>query len=299
MIYFKQLNVVSQGTADKFPLFVRYVKKQENCAAHYHDFVELCIILSGHGKHLLNEKNPAPIYPGDVLVIPRSTVHRFIDVSPDLSLTNILYIPEKLQLPQLDITFHPGFKNLLQGNAGGNSTVPAFHIPGTSWENIIFLEEKLRKESREHLPGYRFNMLGTFMVLLGELARCYMPFSQTIRESNDNITKVTEHIRNNFKKNIPLNKLCSLSGMSKSPLLKHFKDAIGITPLQYQLHLRISEAATLLNTSHGNVSEIAFQCGFTDSNYFSRQFKRITGMSPSEYRKNNLQTEYNSQKRNE
>ena len=86
MIYFKQLNVVSQGTADKFPLFVRYVKKQDNCAAHYHDFVELCIILSGHGKHLLNEKNPAPIYPGDVLVIPRSTVHRFIDVSPDLSL---------------------------------------------------------------------------------------------------------------------------------------------------------------------------------------------------------------------
>ena len=80
--------------------------------------------------------------------------------------------------------------------------------------------------------------------------------------------------------------------MSKSPLLKHFKEAIGITPLQYQLHLRISDAATLLNTSHENVSEIAFQCGFADSNYFSRQFKRITGMTPSEYRKNNLLAEY-------
>ena len=129
-------------------------------------------------------------------------------------------------------------------------------------------------------------MLGTFMMLLSELSRCYIPVSDSTGGSGYNISQTIYHINNNYKKNINTSKLCKISKMCKSSLMEYFKNATGTTPLQYQLHLRISQAALLLNDDKLNISEIALQCGFTDSNYFSRQFKRITGLSPSEYRKN-------------
>ena len=133
-----------------------------------------------------------------------------------------------------------------------------------------------------------FNMLGTFMMLLSELSRCCIPVSDTRKESRHNISQTIYHINNNYQKSINTAKLCKISKMCKSSLMEYFKNATGTTPLQYQLHRRISQAALLLNDNKLNISEIALQCGFTDSNYFSRQFKRITGLTPSEYRKNNF-----------
>lgn len=299
MVFFKQLNVASQGTTDDFPLYIRHLKRQDNCAAHYHDFVELCIILSGHGKHIVGNSTASPVEAGDILLIPRGTIHRFTDNTPDLSLTNILYIPEKLQIPILDAMFHPGFKPLFFGECPDNGAIPHFHLEADDFRDILFLENKLRQENSSRLPGYRFNMLGTFMILLSELARHYIRFSDTVKESRINVTNLMEYIRRNYKNTISTAKLCAIANMCKSSLMEYFKNATGTTPLQYQLHLRISNAAKLLSESALDIGEIALQSGFTDSNYFSRQFKRITGMSPSEYRKNNLQTEYNPQKRNE
>lgn len=284
MPYFKQLSAESKGIADDFPLFVRHMKQQDNCAAHNHDFVELCIILTGSGEHCTRD-TVYPIEAGDIIVIPRGEVHRFKNCSSDLSLTNLLYLPEKLQLPLLDAGLHAGFAPLYYGKYTENGKIPFFHISGAIWNNVRFLEARIREENFNHYPGYRFNMLGTFMMLLSELSRCYIPVADSSSESLRNISQTIYHINNNYKKNINTSKLCKISKMCKSSLMEYFKNATGTTPLQYQLHLRISQAALLLNDDKLNVSEIALQCGFTDSNYFSRQFKRITGLTPSEYRK--------------
>ena len=285
MIYFKQLNVTSQGTADDFPLFVRHVVRQNNCAAHRHDFVELCIILSGHGKHIVNEQNISEISAGDILLVPPGTIHRFAENTPDMSLTNIIYIPEKLQTPILDAMRHPGFKALFYGELNANGSILHFHLDEEDFKNITFLENKLRQENQNRLPGYRFNMLGSFMVLLSELSRHYIRFSDTVKASRGNVTRLMEYIRKNNKNTISTAKLCAVANMCKSSLMEYFKNATGTTPLQYQLHLRVSNAANLLAETTLDIGEIALQCGFSDSNYFSRQFKRITGLAPSEYRK--------------
>ena len=73
--------------------------------------------------------------------------------------------------------------------------------------------------------------------------------------------------------------------MSKAALMQNFVRASGTTPLQYQLRLRIAEAVILLRSTDKTLGEIAVETGFSDTNYFGRQFKRITGSSPGEYRK--------------
>lgn len=61
----------------------------------------------------------------------------------------------------------------------------------------------------------------------------------------------------------------------------------GVSPLQYVLHLRINYACRELQETRRGITEIAYDSGFEDSNYFSRTFRKFIGMTPREYRLRN------------
>ncbi|MFO1492372.1 MAG: helix-turn-helix domain-containing protein [Kiritimatiellia bacterium] len=76
------------------------------------------------------------------------------------------------------------------------------------------------------------------------------------------------------------------AGMSARQFNRAFRDATGSPPVAYVLRLRVNHAAGLLRHEAGlNVTEAAFRSGFSDSNYFSRQFHRAFGLSPRAYRR--------------
>ena len=93
------------------------------------------------------------------------------------------------------------------------------------------------------------------------------------------------YLNSHYEQKVSIAKLCAIAGMSKAALMQNFARSTGTTPLQYQLNLRIAEAVILLRSTNNSISEIAMETGFSDTNYFGRQFKRITGSSPGEYRK--------------
>jgi AraC-like DNA-binding protein len=76
--------------------------------------------------------------------------------------------------------------------------------------------------------------------------------------------------------------------MSKSNLLAVFKEATGHSPIEYLIRLRLHNAAEMLASTSLSISEIAAECGFADSNYLTRQFRKIYNISPREFRKNSL-----------
>ena len=73
--------------------------------------------------------------------------------------------------------------------------------------------------------------------------------------------------------------------MSPRSFLRVFRSATGTSPLAWMLGQRINRACMLLRQTDKPVTEIAFDVGFNDSNYFTRQFRKATGFSPREYRK--------------
>jgi transcriptional regulator GlxA family with amidase domain len=73
--------------------------------------------------------------------------------------------------------------------------------------------------------------------------------------------------------------------MSTSTLHRHFRAALGASPIEYLVRTRIRHARDLLQQTDLPVTEIAFECGFESADYFSRCFRNSTGLSPRAYRK--------------
>jgi len=84
---------------------------------------------------------------------------------------------------------------------------------------------------------------------------------------------------------ISIERLAQLHGMSTAHFIRSFRAAYGITPAAFRLQARMNQAKYLLSDTDMPVADTARQCGFADPLYFSRVFRRHTGISPSQYRK--------------
>jgi transcriptional regulator GlxA family with amidase domain len=80
---------------------------------------------------------------------------------------------------------------------------------------------------------------------------------------------------------VPLNDLAEVVGISTRSLNRLFKEATGLTPVQYHQQLRLELAATLLSNLDLTIEEVATKCGFEDVRHFRRLWLRQFGMSPS------------------
>ena len=106
------------------------------------------------------------------------------------------------------------------------------------------------------------------------------------RESELNVLmeKVIKYIEHNYTKNITLNDVAENINMSYHYFSKFFKDSMGKNFSDYITDLRINKSKELLKHNNLSIKEICFSIGYSDPNYFSKAFKKITGISPTEYR---------------
>jgi AraC family transcriptional regulator of arabinose operon len=85
-------------------------------------------------------------------------------------------------------------------------------------------------------------------------------------------------------KSIDLDALATQVNLSKFHFSKKYKEATGFSPVQHFLKMKVEYASYLLETSDLAIQGIASRVGYDDSLYFSRLFKKTTGLSPSAYR---------------
>ncbi|MEL6251402.1 MAG: AraC family transcriptional regulator [Bacteroidota bacterium] len=93
-----------------------------------------------------------------------------------------------------------------------------------------------------------------------------------------------EIVDSNAFEKISIDELASLANMSTPTFKRKFKESMGESPGQYIKKLRLRTAANMLDTSKELISAIAYECGFSDPNYFSKSFQSVYGLSPKQYR---------------
>jgi AraC-like DNA-binding protein len=94
---------------------------------------------------------------------------------------------------------------------------------------------------------------------------------------------VLHHIQEHLSEKIHVDELCRKAYLSRNMFFRWFKEQFGITPLEYINKERIKLAKQLLSDPQYNISRVSDQCGFSDSNYFVRLFKKSEGITPGAY----------------
>jgi transcriptional regulator GlxA family with amidase domain len=98
------------------------------------------------------------------------------------------------------------------------------------------------------------------------------------------ILKAQEFIEQNFQDKISVEQLASMLAISRRNLERRFKKATSNTAVEYMQRVKIEAAKMNLESSRENVNEVMYKVGYTDTKAFRNTFKRITGLSPVEYR---------------
>lgn len=102
--------------------------------------------------------------------------------------------------------------------------------------------------------------------------------------NDERLAKLLDYINQNVSKTVSIEELADKACLTKSYLIRVFRQHLGITPLQYVIQKKIKYAQNLLLESDMSVQEIAKSIGIPDVSYFIRLFKKNIGFTPQEYR---------------
>lgn len=106
-----------------------------------------------------------------------------------------------------------------------------------------------------------------------------------INSSNNKLQAITDYFSHAVSSPYSLDTLSEQFHLSPAYICRIFKKAYNMTPNEFFEQQKIKYATDLLKSNDFSINEVAFSCGYNDSNYFSHIFKKHTGMSPSQYRK--------------
>ncbi|SHL87835.1 helix-turn-helix domain-containing protein [Chryseobacterium polytrichastri] len=108
---------------------------------------------------------------------------------------------------------------------------------------------------------------------------------KNIAKNKSRIGFAVDYIKNNLHQKLSIDSIAKLAYVSKSNFFKMFKDELGTSPNEFILQERINRAKELL-VSQNSIKETAYQTGFSDTNYFTRVFKQLVGITPKSFQNN-------------
>lgn len=270
-----------------FPLAVVSFDRQAPVGPHTHDFVELVFILSGRALHR-TEAEAYPIAAGDVFVILPGSQHTYEELH-GCSLVNVLFMPDELGLPSQDLHSLPGFHALFTFEPRyrpRHESHSRLRLAPDDLARVSDWLDRLQAELSERSPGYRFVTMSLLMQIIAHISRRYTESPPDAGEALLRLGEVVSHLEQHLHAPITVAELCDVAHMSESSLLRAFKQAYGVPPIDYLIRLRVLRATEALRRpGGGTITRIAYDVGFNDSNYFSRAFRKIMGESPSAYRR--------------
>ncbi|WP_412467956.1 helix-turn-helix domain-containing protein [Pedobacter sp. KLB.chiD] len=184
----------------------------------------------------------------------------------------------KVKAKQMDIDL---FKRLLEINPGrgiNRSDDPKIY------EKNIYYKEYQELNNMQGLASY-LETQGILLQLMGRLLQPQLHRKPEERHAPVKIVETVGYILVNLHQELSVTSLASRVNQHPDYFSRLFKTFTGQRPVSYILEKRIERAQYLLATSRFAYSEIATQTGFDNLSYFSKSFKKLTGMSPSAYKK--------------
>jgi AraC-like DNA-binding protein len=260
---------------------------------HAHDFIELVFFAEGSSIHEYAGRR-YKLEPGDIFVIHPGEPHAYVH-SRRAKVYNCLFLAKVLQADLEYLKKTDGFFELIMVEPFFRCETglrDVLHLDAATRLRVSGLLAEMHRELEQQRPGYEALARAMLIQLLVTVARFY---SQNQKERNlpgDDlfgkralIRQCIHYIEEHYPEEIRLENLADQAYLSPEYFSKVFKQLTAQTPIEFVNTQRLDKAKHLLTTSTLPITDIAFRTGFHDLNYFSRRFKKNTGLTPGKYRK--------------
>lgn len=288
-----------QGIAGKLAQFPHILELciKKNSSIQLHSFVEkvakgLCVFFVQEGRFewRLNEQQHC-LFPGDTAIILPG--QRFGNEKGVLELGSILWIEIKVNEQKNGDLQFGDWSQLSEAETAticklfrlnDKPVLSKLNEAGRILSNISLEIHNLEL-------GYITRINQLIDELLITITRHLTRQNNPSRDFPKMFLKLEESLRKDLAHQWTVEEMAAIAGMGSTLFNEKVKSFTGFTPLNYLINIRISEAIRLLKKTDDSITDIALDTGFYSSQHFSTTFKKLTGYTPGEFRKNNLSTE--------
>lgn len=271
----------------KSPLAIEWRNPQQRFPIHGHQFTELLIITEGTATHIIDGME-FTLTKGDVFIIKRGVEHGFANLD-NLCLVNVIFDRELVGIDNWNTSSLPGYMvlfNLEPDYRATHKFESKLQLSLRDLEKTLEYIKEISNELTEEKPGFEVASIGLFMTIVTFLSRCYSKVKTPNSISLLRLSESINYIEKNYLQDITIQILSDIAGMSVRNYQRVFTKTMNLSPKKYIIQLRLKHASELLQKNQFNITEIAYNSGFNDSNYFTRQFKKKFDITPKAYRDN-------------
>ena len=254
------------------------------CANHWHDDFEFTIILDGKMSYYVNG-NSYVLTKGQAIFVNSQQMHYgystdgsdcdFINIVLPLSfILTVDRIKESYILPVCRDNSHPLF----------------IFDTSVAWQrSFIEMLLNLYELCNTETDGFELQAMSIFYSICYSLyhyvkndkAHLEIHFDKNL----DTLHNMIGYIQQNYHRKITLNHIASSGNVCRSSCCEIFQRLLHKTPISYLTEYRLEKSLELLNNPSYSITEVALQCGFNSSSYFTEIFRKEVGRTPSQHRK--------------
>lgn len=256
-----------------------------NVPLHWHKEIEINYVISGTAEFVCGD-DKFITSEGDIVLVMSDMVHSvYPHNNSEQFYDTIVFSPDMIGASVNDRSSNEYVKPFSEGMAYVKPLITRKHVYyeelKTTVENI-FSCAKGNTSSLDIL--LKSELMKFFWILLENHD---IDKKECAEGKNEFLKTIIEYMNKNYDENITISDLACEVCMSKSYFMQKFRDSAGMGAIEYLSQLRVRKACEILRDSDISSGDTAFMCGFRNISNFNRQFRKIVGMTPKEYRRKN------------
>lgn len=272
-----------------FQVFSRFNRNDANevfprLSVHWHDELEFAYIVRGRTKHRINDQI-ITLYEGQGIFINSRQLHLIIADDVDCDLFCLLFHPMIFGGSGY-LTNH--YVNPITNNAEIPYLILNQDIPWQKdiLQNVEAVFYHMNYDNEEPVNGF-----GVMKDVCGIMEALYQNLSPERAEKTysdrdlEAIRTMMIFVNNHYAEKIILEQIASSAGLGKTKATALFARYLNMTPMEYVNNFRLDKSISLVEQSDLSITEIAYETGFSDSSYYTKQFKNKLGICPLRHRR--------------
>jgi AraC-like DNA-binding protein len=258
----------------------------EKSSWHYHNNYEISFITEGMGKRIVAD-SIEEFQPGDLVFIGPNLPHVWIAEKEQKFLSErtleMVFLQFSANIFFFQMLALPEFKNVQKALELSERGI---QIVGQTLNEVSEIMLQL-----PYLKGFdRMNNFFRMMDIIGKSSsNSNLASEEYMRKrftpGNRRIALLHDYLMNHYREEIDLKKLADLVSMAEGSLCRFFKSNMGTSIFEYLNGIKVDFACKLLMDEELAIVDVCYDSGFNNLSHFNKQFRKNTGVTPSEYRK--------------